>query len=64
MNRDYLTPLLTATKFNSLGCVTVLVEKYNANIHCVDNNMWNVLHHSIENENAQLIKFFMSKDKT
>jgi len=36
---------------------------YGANIYTVDNKMQNVLHHAIQNENEELIKFLVSKDQ-
>jgi len=56
-----MTPILLATKYNSMGCVNMLYEK-GAQLYVSDNKLQNVLHYSIKNENENMIKFFISKD--
>lgn len=60
-NKDCLTPLLLAAKYNNMGCITMMFEEQ-ANIYATDNKMQNVLHYAIHNENEQMIKYFVSKD--
>jgi ankyrin repeat protein len=57
-----MTPVLAAAKYNNYYSAHLLVEN-GANLYVVDNMMYNVLHHAIENENTQMIKFFISKDQ-
>lgn len=45
-----------------MAVVNMLFD-YGANIYTVDNKMQNVLHHSILNENENLIKFLVAKDQ-
>ena len=60
-NKESMTAILLAAKYNQLDCVMNLFNE-GARIYDSDNKMQNVLHYSIINENEQLIKFFIEND--